>query len=178
MAEIDPVFEIETQAVAQLIDELDYFQLLKLEHNAAPDAIKAAYFRESRTYHPDRYYSHPDEELKAAIGRIYKRINEAWVCLRDDAKRGKYLTDINGPDRDKKLRYTEASEEELKREREAELGTTPQGRRIFQQAMLDLDAGRLQQAAQNFKMALMYEPQNELFKRKSEEAHRRLAGGR
>ena len=176
MAEIDPVFEIETQAVAQIIDELDYFQILKIEQDASPEAIKQAYFRESRLYHPDRYFSLPEGELKEAIGRIYKRINEAWVCLRDDRKRGKYLADVNGPERAKKLRYTEASEEELKRARDAELGTTPQGRRMFQQGLLDMEGGRYLQAAQNFKMALMYEPQNALFKQKSEEAAKLAAG--
>lgn len=177
MAEIDPVFEIETQAVAQILDELDYFAILKIEQTATPEDLKQAYFRESRLYHPDRYFRLPEGELKSAISRIYKRINEAWVCLRDDSKRAKYTQDVNGPDRDKKLRYTEASEEELKRQKDAELGTTPQGRRMFQQGLLELEAGRYQQAAQNFKMALMYEPQNALFKQKSDEAAQ-LASGR
>lgn len=177
MAEIDPVFEIETQAVAAILDELDYFQALKLEQSATPADIKNAYFRESRTYHPDRYFTLPEGELKTAITRIYKRLNEAWVCLRDDVKRTRYLRDINGPERASKLRYTDASEEEHKRARDAELGTTPQGRTMFQQGLIDLDAGRFQQAAQNFRMALMYEPQNEFFKRKSEEAAA-LARGR
>lgn len=170
MAELDPIFEIETQAVSLIIDELDYFQILKVEQTAPLPAIRDAYFRESRTYHPDRYFTLPDGELKSAIDRISKRINEAWVCLRDDAKRAQYLTDVNGPDREKKLRYTEASEEELRRARDAQLGTTSQGRNMFQQGLIELEAGRYQQAAQNFKMALMYEPENELFKAKNEEA--------
>lgn len=170
MADFDPVFEIETQAVSFIIDELDYFQILKVEQTAPVATIRDAYFRESRTYHPDRYFALPDGDLKSAIGRIYKRINEAWVCLRDDAKRGQYQTDINGPERDKKLRYTEASEEEHRRARDAQLGTTPQGRSMFQQGLLEFESGRYQQAAQSFKMALMYEPQNELFKTKCEEA--------
>lgn len=170
MPELDPVFEIETLALADIIDQLDYFQILKLEQTASPPEIKAAYFRESRTYHPDRYFALPQSETKSAISKIYKRINEAWVCLREDRKREKYLADVNGPDRDQKLRYTELSEEELKRAREAELGATPQGRKMFQAGLLDLEGGRFPQAAQNFKMALMYEPQNARFKEKLEEA--------
>lgn len=170
MADLDPVFEIETQAVSLIIDELDYFQILKIEQTAPLPVIRDAYFQESRTYHPDRYFTLPDGDLKNAIDRISKRINEAWVCLRDDAKRGQYITDINGPERETKLRYTEASEEDLRRARDAQLGTTPQGRNMFQQGLIELEAGRHQQAAQNFKMALMYEPQNELFKAKTEEA--------
>lgn len=178
MAELDPVFEIETQAVSLIIDELDYFQILKVEQTTPVSAIRDAYFRESRTYHPDRYFTLPEGELKTAIGRIYKRINEAWVCLRDDTKRARYQTDINGAEREKKLRYTEASEEEHRRARDAQLGITPQGRSIFQQGLAELEAGRHSQAAQNFKMALMYEPQNEYFKAKSEEVANLMRGSK
>jgi curved DNA-binding protein CbpA len=177
MAELDPNFDIEAQALAQIIEELDYFQILKVEQTATAEELKQAYFRESRLYHPDQFYAAADSEGKRAVFRIYKRINEAFVCLRDGRKRAKYQQDVNGPDRARKLRYTEASEEELKREREAELGVTPQGRKMFAAGVLELEACRYAQAAQNFKMALMYEPQNVLFKQKQEEAAK-LASGR
>lgn len=173
---LDPVFEIEAQALAQIIDELDYFQILKVEAGARPEEIKQAYFRESRAYHPDKFFRLEDGEAKVSIAKIYKRINEAWVVLRDDRKRAKYAQDVAGPDRAKKLRYTEASEEELKRQREEELGKTPQGRRMVQQALLDMDGGRWAQAAQNFRMALMYEKDNAFIQAKLEEANKLASG--
>src|SRR5579862_6276723 len=105
---MDEGFEIEAQALAQVLDELDYFQILKVGQNANPNEIKAAYYRESRSYHPDRFFQLPSSELKDAIAKIYKRINEAYVCLREDSKRMKYLADILGPDRQKKLRFIES----------------------------------------------------------------------
>ena len=57
-------FEIEAQALAQILDELDYFQILKIAQHASPVEIKAAYYRESRAYHPDRYSTLPAGELK------------------------------------------------------------------------------------------------------------------
>jgi DnaJ-class molecular chaperone len=176
MAEIDPVFEIEAQALADIIDQLDYFQILKLEQAAPVGEIKDAYFRESRLYHPDKYFNLADGDLKRAVSKIYKRINEAWVCLREDRKRDKYVADLGSPDREKKLRYTEASEEELKRSRDAEMGSTPQGKKMFQAGLQELDAGRFTQAAQSFKMALMYEPANLLFKQKQDEALKLASG--
>jgi len=172
MAELDPVLEIEAVAVAGLIEELDYFQILKIESNAAPSAIKAAYYRESRIYHPDQFFSVPDGDAKRAIEKIYRRINEAYVCLRDDAKRTKYVADIGGPERAKKLRFTEQSEQEQKQAREEELGKTPQGKKMFAAAMLDLDGGRVPQALQSLKMAVMYEPANAYFKQKLEEVQK------
>ena len=125
---VDETFEIEAAALAQVLDELDYFQILKIGQTAGPSEIKSAYYRESRAYHPDRFYQLPNADLKESIGRIYKRINEAYVCLRDDVKRTKYLADISGPERQKKLRFVEASEQEMKKDKEQEIGTTPQGR--------------------------------------------------
>jgi DnaJ-class molecular chaperone len=163
-------FEIEAQALAQILDELDYFQILKIGQNASPPELKAAYYRESRAYHPDRFSTLPPSELKDNIGKIYKRINEAYVCLRDDSKRVKYLADILGADRPKKLRFVEASEQEMKKDKEQEVGQTPQGRKFFMAGLADMAAQRFASAERNFKMALTYEPNNPNFKAKRDEA--------
>jgi len=167
---MDEGFEIEAQALAQILDELDYFQILKVGQNASPVEIKAAYYRESRAYHPDRFSTLPPGEMKDNIGKIYKRINEAYVCLRDDSKRSKYLGDIVGSERQKKLRFVEASEQELKKEKEQEVGQTPQGRKFFMAGLADMAAQRFESAERNFKMALTYEPGNANFKAKRDEA--------
>jgi DnaJ-class molecular chaperone len=170
MESIDPNFEIEVQALVQVLDELDYFQVLKVQPSADPQTIKQAYYRESRAYHPDRFYQVVNGDLKEAVGRIYKRINEAYVILRDDAKRAKYASDVSGPERPKKLRFVEASEQELKKDKEAEIGTTPQGRKFFQAGMMDLSAQRWAAAERNFKLALTYEPANPNYKARRDEA--------
>src|SRR5438132_14241971 len=109
---MDEAFEIEAQALAQVLDELDYFQVLKIGQNASPPDIKSAYYRESRAYHPDRFSTLPAGDLKENIGRISKRINEAYVCLRDDTNRTKYLADVRGPERQKNVAYVEATEQD------------------------------------------------------------------
>ena len=167
---MDEGFEIEAQALAQILDELDYFQILKVGHNASPAEIKGAYYRESRAYHPDRFFQLEGGDLKDAIGKIYKRINEAYVCLRDDVRRSKYQVDIAGPERARKLRFIEASENELKKDKEQEIGTTPQGRKFFMAGLQDMAAQRFAAAERNFKMAITYEPANPNYKAKRDEA--------
>jgi DnaJ-class molecular chaperone len=167
---MDESFQVEAQALAQVLDELDYFQILKVAQNASPAEIKTAYYRESRAYHPDRFSTLPAGEMKEMIGRIYKRINEAYVCLREDVKRTKYLADILGPERQKKLRFVEASEQEMKKEKEQEVGATPQGRKFYMAGLADMAAQRFAAAERNFKMALTYEPNNANFKAKRDEA--------
>jgi DnaJ-class molecular chaperone len=167
-------FARQTIALAKALDGLDYFQILKIPETASPEEIKQAYYRESRNYHPDRFYQLAQPELKAAVGRIYKRITEAYVTLRDDSRRSKYLADVSGPDRQRKLRFVEASELELKQDKQQEIGTTPQGRKLFTAGMQDLAAKRLAAAERNFKMAMTYEPANANYKAKRDEAARLL----
>jgi DnaJ-class molecular chaperone len=165
---MDLAFEIETEALAQVLGTLDYFQVLKLEQSATPADIKAAFYRESRAYHPDRYNSLPPCPLKDQANAIYKRVAEAYVTLRDDRKRQKYLQDINGPDREKRLRFNEAAETEAQDEKkkiiEEQFGQSAKTRHLYLQAAKDLAEGKLEAAARGIKMALAFEPSNEKFK--------------
>ncbi|MFN7133142.1 MAG: DnaJ domain-containing protein, partial [Myxococcales bacterium] len=169
-----PEFYVEVETICSLIEGFDYFQVLKLDKSASPRAIKEAYYRESRDHHPDRFAQLPDAELKEKINKIFKRVTEAYVVLRDDAKRAKYVADISGPEREKKLRFTEASEAEqkaeAKRQIEEQIGTTPKGRDAYRSAVKEMEARRYDGAIRHLKMALMYEPQNQKYKDKLAEA--------
>ena len=165
---MDAQFLIEVETLAAVLDQLDYYGVLKLAQGAGAAEVKAAYYRESRAYHPDRFAAVESEELKALIGRIYRRINEAYTVLRDDQKRVRYLADVTGPDRARKLRFTEAEEaavkEEQKKKLEEQFGQTPNGRKFYATAMLEAQAGRWEPAERALKSALMYEPGNARFK--------------
>lgn len=165
---MDAQFLIEVETLAAVLDQLDYYGVLKLPQGAGAADVKAAYYRESRAYHPDRFAAVDSPELKEHIGRIYKRINEAYTVLRDDRKRERYLADISGPDRARKLRFTEAEEaqvkEEQKKKLEEQFGQTPNGRKFYATASLEMQAGRWEAAERALKSALMYEPGNQKFK--------------
>ena len=165
---MDPQFLTEVETFAAVLDQLDYFGVLKVPQTAAPAEIKAAYYRESRAFHPDRFAAVPDPMLREMVGRIYRRVNEAWTVLRDDKKRLKYVADVSGPDRASKLRFTEADEvqvkEDAKRKVEEQFGQTPNGRKFFKAALAEIQAKRWDKAESALKSALMYEPSNATFK--------------
>ena len=170
---------METEALAQILDTLDYFQVLKLEQTATPAEIKLAFYRESRAYHPDRYNALPRLRPQGAgARRSTSGSTEAYVTLRDDRKRPKYLADINGPEREKKLRFTEESEEEAQAEKkkkiEEQFGQTPKGRQLYQQALKDLEADKPEAAVRNLKMAITFEPSNEKFKELLKTAEKKI----
>ncbi|ATB47113.1 molecular chaperone DnaJ [Corallococcus macrosporus DSM 14697] len=174
--------DLDAQQLADLearcsrLDQLDYFEVLMLEKTATPADIKRAFYRESRTYHPDRFFQVDSRELKERINDLYKRVTEAYYVLRDDSKRKKYVTDVTGPERAQKLRFTEASEAETKaaakKEQEEQIGTHPKGRQFFQQAQRDADAGNWAAAERNLKMALTYEPANARYKERLAEVQK------
>ena len=150
------------------LDRLDYCQVLRIPQTAGPAEIKEAYYRESRRYHPDRYAAAGNQELRDRIGRIYRRVNEAYTVLRDDVRRRKYLADVAGPERARKLRFTDAEESEVKQEQvqkmEEQLGLTPNGRKFYAAALKEVEAKRWDAAERAVRSALMYEPQNAKFK--------------
>ncbi len=165
---MDAAFLIEVETLATVLDQLDYFGVLKVPQTATPGEIKAAYYRESRAYHPDRYAALESAELKEMIGRIYRRVNEAYTVLRDDRKRAKYLADVTGPEREQKLRFTEQDEAQVKEAQkkkiEEQFGQTPNGRKFYAAALKEIEAGRWDAAERALKSALMYEAGNQKFK--------------
>lgn len=175
-------FQIEVESLAAALDQLDYFGVLKIPQTATPPEIKAAYYRESRAYHPDRFAAYPDPAFRELVGKIYRRVNEAYTVLRDDKRRAKYVQDVTGPERAQKLRFTEADEaqvkEEQKRKIEEQLGTTPNGRKFYAAALVELEARRWDGAQRALKSALMYEPSNEKFKEALAQVEKELEKGR
>jgi DnaJ-class molecular chaperone len=165
---MDVSFLMEVERRVTELDALDYFEVLGVEKEASPASIKTAYYRESRTFHPDRYAAVESAELREKIGRIYRRVNEAYTVLRDDVKRKKYLGEVTGPERERKLRFTETEESQVKQEQkqklEEQLGLTPNGRKFYAAALKEVEARRWDPAERAIKSALMYEPQNAKFK--------------
>jgi hypothetical protein len=162
----DFILDVERRAAA--LDELDYFEVLRIRHDAGAAAVKAAYHRESRACHPDRFAALPSPELREVIARVYRRVTEAYTVLRDDAKRARYLADVTGPRRKAKLRFTEAEEVAIQSQRkqklDGQLGQTVPGRTLFAAAFQDAEAGRWEAAERAIKTALVYEPANPRFR--------------
>lgn len=171
---VHPEWAAETKQIAAGLDRLDYFQILGCSHETPHAEMKARYHQLQKNYHPDAFFGSPDRELRSAVLRIAKRVSEAYVILKDPQKRARYVKDISGPERDKKLRYTDESENELRRERLHETGKTPQGQKLFKKASDAMKASNWASAERDLRTALIFEPDSELFKRTLEEVRARL----
>lgn len=148
--------------LASTIDGLDYFQILNLQTTASGQQVRDSYYTFARALHPDRFFQIPDEDTKAAVNKIYKRIVEAYTVLKDEKKRIKYVADISGPDRARKLRFTEESEAEQKEQQKlaVKVAKTPKGDQLYQAALLEMKKAQWEKAYKNIQTAVMFEPAN------------------
>lgn len=157
----------ELRALAGLLDELDYYQLLEIPRDAPASAVKRAYHDASRRLHPDANRSLPEAE-RAALESVARRVCEAYQVLRDGRRRKAYDTQLaNGAGA--RIQLAEAEAQAEKDALEHHLGRTPNGRRFFNLARTDIDRGELAGAQRNLRTALTFEPDNTYFRKKLEE---------
>lgn len=147
--------------LAAKLDHLDYYQVLGLKRNADASEIRRAYHKRARTIHPDNFYNHPDKHFCYAIDKIFKRVNEAYLVLRDEEKRSHYNQGLIGEV--KRLRYTEEDDQAIREEKKAVDGRTPQGRKYLSEAKRQHRLGNLDKARKTLQMAIAFEPDNKHF---------------
>lgn len=169
MAALPPA---EIKALARILDDLDYYEVLGAPRGAATSALRLAYHEASRRFHPDAS-RHLPSELRGAVERIAKRVTEAYSVLRDPGRRRLYDERLAQGD-PKRMALVEAQAEAGRRVTEERQGRTPNGRRYFTLASNDLARGDLAAAFRNLQTALTFEPDNALFKEKLAETKAKL----
>lgn len=158
----------EVRALVGILGELDYYQVLEVAPDAPTSTIRAAYHRASRRYHPDAHRQ-GGPELLGQVSHIAKRVAEAYSVLRDPRRRQVYDRQLAGDRARLRMPLVEAGIEAGRQRRDAQEGRTPNGRRYFMLAKADLARGERVAAERNLRMALTFEPQNEVFRALLEE---------
>jgi DnaJ-class molecular chaperone len=157
----------EVRALASLVDELDYYQLLEITRDAPASAVKRAYYAVTRRLHPDanRDLAAPDRETLECVAR---RVSEAYQVLRDGRRRKAYDSQLAAGS-GARMQLAEAEAQAEKEALDHHTGRTPNGRRFFNLARADLERGDLVAAGRNLRTALTFEPGNPYFKKKLDE---------
>lgn len=170
MAELAPT---EIQALARIIGEIDYYQLLHVKRDAVAGEIKKAYYASSRAFHPDAN-RHLQGELQDSVQAIAKRIAEAYSVLRDPRRRQAYDEHLDSG-AGVRMQLAQAEAHAGKRADEELGGKTPQGKQYHRLAQRDIERGDWPAAARNLQTALTFEPGNDVFKRLLAEARQHIS---
>jgi DnaJ-class molecular chaperone len=172
MAELDPM---EIIALARIMDELDYYQLLHVSPDASASEVRKAFHDSSRHFHPDANRRLPPE-LREQCGRISKRITEAYCVLRD-ARRRKSYDAKRGEGDALRIQLAEARQSHTTQQKAERRGATPQGRQYHAKAEAELKAGNVAAAIRHLQMALTFEAGNAGFKAMLDELRARQKSG-
>jgi DnaJ-class molecular chaperone len=170
---MDPAKAIEIEMLAQLIEELDYYQVLKVDPKATRNQVKDAYRREGAGWHPDGFARIDDPRIRAAVHGISKRITEAYTVLRDTTLRDRYDRGL-AIDRKRFLRYSAELDKEQKKVEAEEIGKNPKAREYYRLGTIAMQQGRFVDAEKQLKMALTWEPGNATYTAALKEAQKNI----
>jgi curved DNA-binding protein CbpA len=162
----------EITALARVLGDLDYYQLLHLSPDAEPSEVRQAYHTTSRAFHPDANRQR-SPEIRDAIDQIAKRVTEAYSVLRNPRRRDAYnhhLSSGSGV----RMQLAEAEAASNRKQTEKREGRTPQGRQYGNLAAADLRGGEFAAAMRNLQTALTFEPDNAFFKEQLALARKKL----
>jgi len=82
------------------LDQQNFFELLGLDRKATLPAIRDAYFKMAKQFHPDRASALGLDDLEEAAAEIFRLLNEANSILSDTDKRKDYLYSLDHSQQD------------------------------------------------------------------------------
>ncbi|MEE2828834.1 MAG: J domain-containing protein, partial [Myxococcota bacterium] len=88
--EISPGQRMAINATYEGIEDKTYYEMLLLPRSADARAIKRAYYKLSKEYHPDKFYRKNLGDFKEKLEIIFNKVNEAYRVLSDLEARGEY----------------------------------------------------------------------------------------
>jgi curved DNA-binding protein CbpA len=92
---VDPAVELaQVRARATEIKKENFFQVLGIPESTDALAVKMAYFKLAKIYHPDTVSPDAPAEMGKLKAEIFSVVGEAYRRLQDDKSRAEYLADL------------------------------------------------------------------------------------
>lgn len=167
------------------IDEMNYYQLLRVSRDANLNDIKTAYYKLTKQYHPDKLFRKGSPELRERLQYIFAHINEAYRVLSkresrleydknlraEKTKAPKHISAITRPDVYRKSVYVSPScapvppppREKPKTMPNPFMETVVKAKRLYELALDEIKKKNFQSAKQNLRIAASLDPFNKTY---------------
>jgi curved DNA-binding protein CbpA len=152
-------------AWAESLESMNYYEILRVPHNASPEEIQHSFHELSLRCHPDRFVD-DGPEVASAAATVFKRAVEAYNILRKPPLRQRYdaeLAKAGGA----ATKFDEHAVQEKKRFEQRTLfmiARDPQAKKFAAKADAFLAAGKLEEARIQLISANQHDPGNEELK--------------
>jgi curved DNA-binding protein CbpA len=154
----------EIEALHELLDELDYYQLLGISADSGPEAIEPGFREWSRKLHPDRVGRLGNKSWTRKATAIYRVINEGYRVLRDPDTRTAYGKDLQAG----RKRLSDTGKADAKASSgasgdPAQAARTEKGGKYWRLALQNWRDADYNGCVMNIQFALSFEKDNETF---------------
>lgn len=173
--------QVEVETVFSVLDDLDYYRLLRLRGGASLPDVEKAYTEQSQRFHPDRFFGVKDAALLKKVTTIFKKLNEGYQVLKDPELKKMYDEKLGvgrkrAPDAEGEAvgRRSHVSKSNLEMEKAAldaeDVVTDKRAKKYWDLAKIAESNEDWNGVVMNTQFAMNYEPDNPLLKQKVEEA--------
>lgn len=146
------------QAWAESLEDSNYYDILRIDPRADDATIQKAFHDLSLRCHPDRFIDEP-EEVGQAAATVFKRLVEAYNCLKRPAFRKRYDAELNKG----ALKFDQHKVEEKPKFEQRTLymiARDPRAKQFAARADAFLSAGKLEEARIQLISACQNDPSN------------------
>jgi len=156
------------------------YELLALDSSANENEIKKAFFKLSKLYHPDNYFRKNLGAFKSKISAIYGALVEANNLFANKVRAQEYRRNLieDGiiealpgdilEDPATRKRRLEKESKKRRTKRNPMMERVKKAREFYDAALKNMEEEAWISAANNFRLAIVYDPNNELYKLKME----------
>lgn len=163
---------VEIYDLARRLDRIDYYVLLGVPRDVEHADLQSRFHLLTRRFHPDLFHGR-EEGLGKAVGRVYRRMNEAYAVLRSSERRAQYDSGLAQPYEERQVRLSGDAQNAARRREETPGATTSVGEFYWDRARVMLKSSQgatgttpkpvLEEAIRLLHTALIFEPRNSHF---------------
>ncbi len=123
---LKPEFRAKLRTFHAKLGEMTFFQLLDEDLDVGATANRRAYFKQSKVFHPDRYFNKTLGPYKSMLQNIFKQLSSAYKFLEDKPQREAYRQMVL-QDQEQESQLKEVQQQGAQALRDVGGGTPPGG---------------------------------------------------